>query len=367
MLRVDRTSLESFVVDLAASLGIPEDIALDLAAALVASDMCGHSSHGSRLLPAKYVSDIDVGRIAPSARPKIERDDGRIFRIDGQKAIGQAVAKQAIDEGIAKAREHGTGIVSLRNVAHIGRLGEWAERAAESGMALIGFVSNPATRWTSLPGSAQRRLSTNPLVFGLPTYDALPFPVVHDMATSQVAHGKIREREKRDEPIPDGWTVDESGADVTDASSFENGGVGAIQPLGGAVAGHKGFGLAVVSELMAGIWSEGSVSGTSDMIWGNHALFYLTDVEQYTSRARLETRINTFVDYLRQTDQSDNVPTPSAMEGNRALVPGEAEYRARQSARSEGVPIAKSDAALLRRFAATQGLSDAVPLALRDG
>jgi len=223
MARIDPDALEAFVADLTASLGAGEADARRFADSLVAADCCGHSSHGSRLLPAKYVPEIDEGKIDPGATSRVERDDGVFVTVDGQQAFGQLAARDAVEKGIATAGEHGIGVVSLRNVSHIGRVGEYGERAADAGMALVGFVSNPGSRWVAPPGSGQRRFSTNPVVVALPTFDALPFPLVLDMATSQVARSKIRERAVADEPLLDDWVIDQSGSYVTDGNAFEAG------------------------------------------------------------------------------------------------------------------------------------------------
>jgi uncharacterized oxidoreductase len=364
MPRIEPARLEAFLTELAAAVGTPSDQASNLAASLVAADLCGHSSHGSRLLPVKYVPEIVEGKIVPEATPRILRDDGVFVSVDGRKAFGQVAIRDAIDKGIATAEQHGIGVVTLRNVSHIGRVGEWAERATESGMSTVGFVSNPGSRWVAPPGSTQRRFSTNPVVVGLPTFDALPFPLVLDVATSQVARGKIRKREMADEPLPDGWAVDESGGSLVDGTAFKDGD-GAILPLGGFVTGHKGFGLAAMSELMAGNASDGSVSGMADVTWGNHALFYITDIERCTTREALESRVVAFQEYLCDTNYADDISMPSATTGNRTLLPGEAEHRARESRTDAGIPLGDGVATVLRDLAAEHGIDETVPQALR--
>jgi len=142
-------------------------------------------------------------------------------------------------------------------------------------------------------------------------------------------------------------------------------GDGALLPLGGLVTGHKGFGLSVMSELLSGNASDGSVSGMDDVLWGNHALFYVTDIERCTTRDALEARVTALVEYVRETDYSEHVPMPRATKSDRALVPGEAEHRTREENREHGVPIPDGDAAMLRELAAELGLSDAVPDPLR--
>lgn len=364
MPRIDPESLETFVAELAASLGAPANVAGDLAASLVAADLRGHSSHGVRLLPAKYVPEIGEDKIDPAAEPRIVRDDGVFVTVDGRRALGQVAARETVDAGVAKADEFGVGVASLRNVSHVGRVGEWAERATTAGMALVGFVSNPGSRWVAPPGSAKRRLSTNPVVVGLPTFDALRFPLVLDVATGQVARSKIRERATAGEALPDGWVVGEAGSTVTDADAFE-GGDGAILPLGGLATGHKGFGLATMAELLAGNASDGSVSGMDDVLWGNHALFLVVDVERWTTRDALEARLRAFVDYVRDTEYSESVPTPGHARGDRALVPGEAEHRVRERRREEGIPVPEADAATLRELAVERDRRDAIPSAFR--
>ena len=364
MRRIDPDFLESFVTDLARSLGVPDGDAPDLATALVGADLSGHSSHGTRLLPAKYVPEISEGKIDPTANFRIERDEGVFLTIDGRRAFGQVVAGEAVDLGVAKADEYGIGVVSIRNVSHIGRVGEWAERATESGMALVGFVANPGSRWVAPPGSAHRRFSTNPVVVGLPTHDVLPFPLVLDMGTAQVARSKIRERAAARKPIPDEWVVDQSGKYISDGAEFENGD-GSILPLGGLATGHKGYGLAVMSELLTGNASDGSVSGMDDVIWGNHVLFYVTDVERLTTPEALEARISAFVDYVRETEYSPEIPMPKAAMGDRALLPGEAEHRTREERRENGIPLPEEDARLLRDLASDRSLEGAVPDSLR--
>ncbi len=362
MPRIAPAPFESFLVDLARGLGTPDDLAAKFAASLVEADLVGHSSHGSRLLPAKYTAEIAADKIDPAAEPTIERDTGVFTTVNGRKAFGQVVAREAIDAGIAAAEDAGIGVVSLRNVSHIGRVGEWAERATAAGMGLVGFVANPGSQWVAPPGSAERRFSTNPIVVGLPTFDALPFPIVLDMASSQVARSKIREPDAAAGGLPADWLIDDDGAPLTDGAAFDNEGRGAMLPLGGLATGHKGFGLAVIAELLAGNASDGSVSGTDDVLWGNHALFFVLDLERCTSRAAIEERAAAMAAYVRETEYSSDIPTPWATKGEHALLPGEAEHERRLAHRENGIPIPADDAALLRELAGE--LDVAVPAAL---
>lgn len=231
-------------------------------------------------------------------------------------------------------------------------------------MAIVGVVSNPGSNWVAPPGSTQRRFSTNPVVVGIPTFDALPFPLVLDMDTSQVARSKIRELPIADESLPNEWVVDSSGGTVDDGPTFEDGD-GALLPLGGFATGHKGFGLAVMAELLAGIASDGSVSGMDDVLWGNHAVFYVTDISRWATPESISNYVSTVVRYIRETEYSDSVPLPWATHGERGRVPGEAEHASRLEQREQGLRVPEEDAALLRELAIDQGMKKAVPAELQ--
>lgn len=361
MTRIEPESLASFTRALAQSYGADEHVADDLASSLVEADLVGHSSHGTRLMAAKYDPEIAEDKIDPPATAECIHESGVFSIFDGHRAFGQHVAREVIDAGTAAASSNGVGVAALRNVSHIGRVGEWAERAAEAGMALVGFVANPGSQWVAPPGSADRRFSTNPVIIGIPTYDALSFPLVLDIATSQVARSKIREPKATEPGLPDGWVIDENGEYVNDASAFEAG-TGAMLPLGGLVTGHKGFGLAALGELLAGIISTGSVSGMPDGLWGNHAVFFLIDLEQVTTQAAVEQRVTAFREYLDATDFSSAIPMPWATKGERALLPGEAEAQTRSANRRDGIPMPPDDAQMLRELATERGVT--VPDAL---
>lgn len=364
MPRIEPRRLRSFVAALAESLGARRSDADALATSLVAADLSGHRSHGSRLLPVKYRPEIDEGKISPGATPQRTFGEQGFVRYDGKRAFGQIVARQAIDDGIAAAREHGVGVATLWNVSHIGRVGEWAERVATADMAVIGFVSNPGSRWVAPPGSGERRFSTNPIVLGLPAFDALPFPLVLDIATAQIARSRIREHDTSGDPLADAWTTDADGAPVTDPAAFEDGD-GAILPLGGRTTGHKGFGLSVMAELLGGIFSGGTVSGMAETRWGNHAVFYITDLERVTTRAAVESRITAMAEYVRDTTYSSAIPTPPTAGGEEALLPGEYEYRIRKTRQREGLPIRDGDVAVFTELAEQQGLADEIPAAFQ--
>lgn len=361
MPRIEYDSLSAFTEKLLVSLGTTPELAPDVAESLATSDLRGHSSHGVRQLTSKYTAEIDDGKIDPRAEPDVERTTGPLTQVDGNLAFGQLVGQTAVDAAIARAREYGVGLAALKRTSHIGRVGEFAERACEAGMGFVAFVCNPATAWVAPPGSTQRRFSTNPIAIGMPTFGALEFPLVADVATSQVANGKIKERTASGEPLPREWLVDDSGADLTAASRYVEDGAGALLPLGGRTSGYKGFGLAVMSELMAANFADGTVSGMDDVIPGNHAAFFVADIEAVTTRERAAERAAAMAEYVYETDVSATLEVGPGMSGESVLLPGEAEHRAERRHRRDGIPFSPEDAAALAALARDNGADDSVP------
>lgn len=362
MAQLDVETLESFASRLVEATGAPTSIADNVAASLVAADLAGHNSHGVHRL-AMYTDLIDDEVLFPDATPTVDMQSRGCAGIDGQRAYGQIVGRTAVETGTDIAEEFGMAVVGIRDATHLGRIGEWAERTAEADFLFAAFVNTQAHgRTVAPPGSADRRLATNPIAFGIPTYDALEFPIVHDMATSQVAHGKIRERVPTGDPVPDDWTVDDEGVPVRDAKAFEEG-AGALLPLGGQESGYKGFGLAVIAELFAGIIGNAPVYGQNPPDpFSNAAAFVFVDPTMFTSAEAVEDRVEALGAYLRESTISTAVSSGIASRSDdEILLPGEAEYRATQKARQDGVEIADGILNELSDLARRFGIPDAIP------
>ncbi len=367
MFRVDPTALEDFATALIEAYGAPPDVAAAVADSLVTADRRGHVSHGTRHLAGKYRREIEENRIDPAAEPTVADSGATWARLDGNWAFGQLVGRTATAEAVERAAEYGVGVATLNRTSHIGRVGEFAEIAAESGMIFTAFVCNPGSAWVAPAGSAERRFSTNPIAFGVPTFDALDFPFVMDIATSQVAHGKIRAAAAREDDVPDTWLVDDDGSPLIDPERFEDDEVGALLPLGGPSAGYKGFNLSVMSELMAANLSDGTVSGEDDVVWGNHAVFTAIDLEQFTSRERAAERAAAMARYVRESDFSADYGPGDAAKGEELLLPGEYEHRSDLDHREHGVEMSAADARRLVEVARQRGVDETVfPAPLRE-
>lgn len=355
--RVDTGDLEAFATDVVTEIGARREIAAQVAESLVTADLRGHNSHGVARV-ALYAEMVDDGAIDPTATPEVVREGDTTANVDGRSQFGQVVGRKAIEVGVEKASDSGVAVVGVRDAAHLGRIGEWGERAASEGLVLVAFVNTQGGAQTVGPaGSADRLLSTNPISVSVPTFDALEFDIVLDMATSQVANGKIYEKEAAGEQIPEGWTTKANGEPVLEPHDFIENEIGAMLPLGGRVSGYKGFGLGVIVELLASNVSDGIAAGETDPEWFNNAgCFLFVDPRRFTSKERIEERVTALADRIRSATRSTDIPVGVATKADRALLPGEIEHQTTVENRREGIEFSADTIEELNAFAADIGV-----------
>ncbi|MDP9372691.1 MAG: Ldh family oxidoreductase, partial [Chloroflexota bacterium] len=243
-------SLERFARGVFAALGADRDTAAEVARHLVGANLAGHDSHGVIRVP-HYVGLADAGELDPAARPVVAREGVITALIDARRGFGQVSTAFALDWAAGRARERGLAAAAVRGSNHIGRLGEYTERAAALGLIAIVTVggAGPGIGGVVPHGGRDRFLSTNPWSIGVPAGDRPP--LIFDAATSTIAEGKVRVARARGSPLPPGAIVDRHGRPSTDPEDFYAG--GALLPLGGAVAGHKGYGLGLAAALLGGL------------------------------------------------------------------------------------------------------------------
>ncbi|MBM4415850.1 MAG: Ldh family oxidoreductase, partial [Chloroflexi bacterium] len=264
--------LRAYVARIFLGAGVPADDAATVAAHLVEANLLGHDSHGV-IRVERYLEHLRAGRIAVGVAPRVLTESATTAVVDGAWNFGQVVARDTMALAVAKARAAGVGVAVARRCGHVGRLGAYVEQGLAQGCIALAMVNNHGGgQVMAPPGGVARRLSPNPLAFAAPTGDA-DAPFVLDMTTSVVAEGKLRVARNRGEPVPGGWIVDGAGRAATDPNTYYASPPGAILPLGGDAA-HKGFGLALLVEALAGALSGAGTSragGTS----GGNGLFTL--------------------------------------------------------------------------------------------
>ncbi|HEX4215222.1 MAG TPA: Ldh family oxidoreductase [Candidatus Dormibacteraeota bacterium] len=226
--------------------GLAEGDAATAASCLIEAELEGQGSHGLQRLPF-LLRRLDERGIDPAAEPRVVREAGAMALLDGANGLGPVVGARAVDLAVERAREHGLGLVAVRRGNHLGSLGFYLRRLTSAGVIGICFSNTPPAM--APPGSRTPYLGTNPIAAGFPTDGE---PVLVDLATSQVARGRILKLRGTGEPIPQGWALDAEGRPTTDVEAALG---GSLVPLGG----DKGFALALLVEAMTGVLAGAAV------------------------------------------------------------------------------------------------------------
>jgi uncharacterized oxidoreductase len=271
---------------------------------LVEANLRGHDSHGVGMIPA-YAENLRAGELDLAATLSVEVDTGQLLVCDGRLGLGQVIAHDAVALAIGRARQAGTCILGLRNAHHIGRIGHWAEQCAAAGLVSIHFVNVISDPVVAPFGGKAGRIVTNPFSAGIPRENAPP--VIVDFATSRLAAGKVRVAYNKGVPLPDGVLLDGAGEPTTDpAALFEadaEGRIGAILPFGE----HKGWGLALACELIAGaLTGGGTQSGPRKRpAIVNNMLSVLIAPDALGTRERFQADMEAFIAWARSAPSDD--------------------------------------------------------------
>lgn len=335
--------LERLSAQIFASVGAPTDIAEHVAHSLVVSNLMGHDSHGVLRIPS-YLEAIDKGTCVPAARPALEKETPTTAIVDGSWAFGQITAHYAAKVAIEKARSAQVAAVSVVRCNHIGRLGEYTEMAAREGMIafMVGGTFNGGA--VAPFGGAGRVLGTNPIAFAVP--DASGEPVVADIATSVTAEGKLRVARAKHQPIPPGTILDREGNPSTDAEDYYNGGV--LLPM----AGHKGYALSVIVDLLGQYVGGGEKLVTKDVSFGNFLV--AVNVAAFRPVEEFEAAVGERLKKIKGVK-----PAPGFSE---VMLPGEPERRNRKQRTEAGVALPEDTSLQLREIAGKLGVAMPDPL-----
>jgi uncharacterized oxidoreductase len=314
------------LIDLTAAImhgcGSNPDEARTIARRLVDSNLVGHDSHGV-LRVGKYLEWVRIGWLRPNTPPTIVFESDGVAIIDGNRGFGQVTGEFAAKLGIAKAARTGIAMIGLRNCGHLGRLGDWAEMAADAGQVSLHFLNTSGAQRVAPFGGSDRRLSTNPLAIGVPL--AGGDPAILDITTSTVAEGKLMVALNKGERVPEGWIVDKDGNPTTDPKDFYDG--GALLTIGA----HKGSGLSMLTDLLAGAITTGRSSDPDDTVLRNNMLSIYIAPAVYDASGGVLAEAKRFVDYVKAS--------PPAAPGQPVQGPGDVERRTRADRRANGVPL----------------------------
>jgi uncharacterized oxidoreductase len=320
--------------------GCGETEAATIARRLVDSNLVGHDSHGV-LRVARYLEWMRNGWVKANQTPTIAFASDAIAIVDGNRGFGQVVGEFAGKLGTAKAAKTGIALVGLRNCGHLGRVGDWAELAAEAGQVSLHFLNTSSGLRVAPFGGSDRRLSTNPITIGIPV--AGGDPVIMDMTTSMVAEGKLMVALNRGEPVPEGWIIDPQGRPTTDPKDFYAG--GALLTVGG----HKGSGLSIVTDLLAGAISTGKSSDPADQVLRNNMLSIYIAPDVYDAQGSVAAEVARFIAWVKAS--------PPMRPDAPVLLPGEVERKTRAARMTQGIPLDAKTLADLITAAASVGIA----------
>jgi uncharacterized oxidoreductase len=302
--------------------------AAQVAEQLVTANLYGHDSHGIGMMP-HYVKSLFDGKLRPNVEPEVVSDRGAYLLIDANWGYGQTVAKRAMELGIAKARDIGIAVVALRNAHHIGRVGAWGEMCAAAGFVSIHYVNVTSGHLVAPFGGSDARFSTNPYVTAFPATPGNP-PIIFDMATSKVAMGKVRVAFNKGVEVDDHTLIDAQGRETRDP------GVMYREPKGALMAAglHKGYGLALACELLAGAFTGGGTNlpaRHAPPTITNNMLTIILDPTMFGERAAFEREIDAFTAWVKASPPAPGVKA--------VQVPGDPERASRAVREKNGIPV----------------------------
>lgn len=311
-----------------AMLDVPQSDAETLADHLVEADLAGVTSHGLMRIP-QYVEAIETGEVRPDGKLSVVSEGPAVAVLDGQGGLGQVMARAAMEVAIDRAENNGIGAVTLVNCGHTGRLASYTLQAAARGFIGMMMVNAGGRgQWVAPFGGAAGRLSTNPLSFAVPRGDG--DPVLVDIATSVVPEGKIRAVLTAGKSAPAGWLNDSRGEPTTNPADLYGPPRGALRPVGE----HKGYGLAMIVDLLAGGLSGAGVCSRDDAPsgGGSDGVFMIAvRVASFCPTARLAELANDLIEHVTSC--------PAAPGVEKVLFPGEIEARQRRENLRNGLTI----------------------------
>lgn len=342
--RYKASKLAAFCVAVLERVEVPAEHAEMVAHSLLAANLRGVDTHGVTRLPV-YVERLRAGLIDGRASGVVVAEGETTAVYDGQNGLGQVVGTKGMELALAKAEAAGVGSVTVRNSNHYGTAAYYAMMALERDM--IGFSITNSPPLMAPWGGRKGFLGTNPLAIAIPAGEEKPF--VFDMATSVVARGAVILAAKKGEAIPATWAMNREGEPTTDAKAALE---GAVLPLGG----HKGYGLAMAIDILAGILAGGPFGPHIGELYNNPDrtqkvghFFGAFRIDRFRSVREFKAEMDAMIREVKEQ--------PLAKGFEKIMVAGEPEHQTERERREKGVPLSDAVVGDLTRLGASVGLS----------
>jgi len=341
---IELEELKKFCAQALIKEGLCEEHARITAEVLAETDGFGIHSHGTKNLH-NYIRKFRAGGMDIRAVPEVVREGAGYALINGHSAIGMVPAYRAMELAIEKAGNCGVACVLVRNGSHFGAAGYYANMAAKKNM--IGLALSNVDANMTIPGARGKVIGNNPMAYAVPA--GKNPPVFLDIAMSQVASLKVIQARKEGKSVPDNWIIDENGLPTTDPSRYPE--VGAMQPM----AAHKGYGLALMVEILTGVLSGGGIANeVPSWLFSmeeknnvSHA-FIVIDVSKFMDPDMFNRRMEGLADYIHNV--------PKAAGTDRTFCPGEPEWERHEAAEKHGLKLPPDTAESLDGLAEEMGI-----------
>lgn len=325
--RVAPADLQRFCAEAMVRCGLSRADAALTAEVLTTTDTWGTHSHGTRQL-RPLMRAVKAGGIRPGNPPATRREGPGWALVDANGAMPMVVACRAMELAIAKARAAGIGYVGVAHSSHFGAAGYYATLALRHDM--LGIAMTNCDPCVAVTGGRTPVIGTNPIAFAVPA--GREHPVFLDIATSVVAVTKVMIAKAMGRPVPEGWLRDPEGRPTTDASGYPDRSV--LQPM----AGYKGYGLAVVVEVLAGILTGAAFLRRIPAWVGEQAppadqghAFLAIDIGTLMPLDTFKARMDALIQEIKAA--------PRAVGVERIYLPGEMEWERRAVALRHGLDL----------------------------
>lgn len=325
--KVFYNDLEAFCIEAMLQAGMRQEEARITAEVLVTTDMWGTFTHGSKQLRGLLKNFRDK-RMDPQAEPELVSQGPGWALLDGHMAMSMVTSYKAMETAIAKAKDTGIAFTAARNSGHFGAAGFYAHMAAKENM--VGICMSNVDPGVSVPGSRTALLGTNPIAYAVPA--GKEKAVFLDIATSVVAASKIYAARDMGKSIPNNWLIDKDGLPTTDPGEYPK--VGAVMPM----AGHKGYGIALLVEILTGVIAGGAffdqviswILEIPDPVNQSHA-FIAINIDAVMPIEQFKDRMDKMIQGIKDA--------PKAKGTDRIYLPGEMEWDKLEKAKSQGMQL----------------------------
>ena len=248
---------------------------------------------------------------------RVDKEEGLCVRIDGGNQPGYLVAYRAMEIAIERAKQNGAGIIGVYNTSHCGMAGYYVDMARKTD--IIGLIFADCLPRITPEGGTEAILGTNPIAVGIPSNTA---PILFDMSTAAITNGDLLVAMREEIPIPEGIAFSSEGEPTTDADAALK---GSVRPFGG----HKGFGLALITQILTGALVNAATIPPPGANYG--LLIIAIDPISFVPLEQFKTEVDTLIARVKENRRETGI--------TEILIPGERAYRQRETHLANGIDL----------------------------